>query len=76
MKMDNQKEINVNLVGTVMAKKIFQLMILPGKSHENMQVTSTGATHYHATYVRPYWAPTLDRITRIGSHIFYRMKGG
>ena len=35
-----------------------------------------GATHYHATYVRPYWAPTLDRITRIGSHIFYRMKGG
>ena len=34
-----------------------------------------GATHYHATYVRPYWAPTLDRITRIGSHIFYRMKG-
>ena len=35
-----------------------------------------GATHYHATYVRPYWAPTLDRITRIGSHIFYRQKGG
>ena len=35
-----------------------------------------GATHYHATYVKPYWAPTLDRITRIGSHIFYRLKGG
>ena len=35
-----------------------------------------GATHYHASYVKPYWAPTLDRITRIGSHIFYRMKGG
>lgn len=33
-----------------------------------------GSTHYHANYVSPYWAPTLDRITRIGSHIFYRMK--
>ena len=33
-----------------------------------------GATHYHANYVKPYWAPTLDRITRIGSHIFYRLK--
>jgi len=35
-----------------------------------------GSTHYHANYVKPYWAPTLDRITRIGSHIFYRQKGG
>lgn len=33
-----------------------------------------GSTHYHANYVKPYWAPTLDRVTRIGSHIFYRMK--
>ena len=33
-----------------------------------------GATHYHATYVRPKWAPNMDRITRIGSHYFYRMK--
>lgn len=33
-----------------------------------------GSTHYHATYVKPFWAPTMDRITRIGSHIFYRMK--
>ena len=33
-----------------------------------------GATHYHATYVKPSWAPGFDRITRIGSHYFYRMK--
>ena len=33
-----------------------------------------GSTHYHASYVKPYWAPTLDRVTRIGSHIFYRRK--
>ena len=33
-----------------------------------------GSTHYHATYVKPYWAPNMDRVARIGSHIFYRMK--
>ena len=31
-----------------------------------------GATHYHATYVRPAWAKTKTRTTRIDSHIFYR----
>lgn len=29
------------------------------------------ATHYHAHYVSPYWAPTLNRVARIGAHIFY-----
>lgn len=33
------------------------------------------ATHYHANYVLPYWAPSLDKISRIGTHIFYRWKG-
>ena len=31
-----------------------------------------GATHYHATFVRPSWAKTKTRTTRIESHIFYR----
>jgi hypothetical protein len=33
------------------------------------------ATHYHANYVVPYWAWSLDKITTIGTHIFYRWKG-
>lgn len=33
------------------------------------------ATHYHANYVLPYWAPSLDKISQIGTHIFYRWKG-
>lgn len=33
------------------------------------------ATHYHADYVAPYWAPRLAKITRIGAHIFYRWPG-
>ena len=31
-----------------------------------------GATHYHATYVRPKWAKDLQLVGRIGAHIFYR----
>ena len=33
------------------------------------------ATHYHADYVAPYWAPRLAKITQIGAHIFYRWPG-
>ena len=31
-----------------------------------------GATHYHATYVQPNWASSLQLVGRIGAHIFYR----
>jgi spore germination cell wall hydrolase CwlJ-like protein len=30
------------------------------------------ATHYHANYVTPLWAPKLVHTQTIGSHIFYR----
>lgn len=33
------------------------------------------ATHYHADYVAPYWAPTLTKNAVIGAHIFYRWRG-
>lgn len=33
------------------------------------------ATHYHANYVAPYWAPRLAKLTQIGAHIFYRWPG-
>ncbi len=34
------------------------------------------ATHYHATYVKPNWGPTMQRVAKIGKHIFYRTYGG
>ena len=34
--------------------------------------TTGGATHYHATWVYPFWAPTLKITAHIGNHIFYR----
>ena len=33
------------------------------------------ATHYHANYVAPRWAPMLTKITQLGAHIFYRWPG-
>ncbi|MDQ4088206.1 MAG: cell wall hydrolase [Pseudomonadota bacterium] len=33
------------------------------------------ATHYHADYVLPYWADSLDKSAKVGRHIFYRLKG-
>lgn len=39
--------------------------------------TSVGeATHYHADYVAPRWAPLLAKVAVIGQHIFYRWPGG
>jgi len=38
--------------------------------------TSVGsATHYHADYVAPRWAPMLSKIVKLGAHIFYRWPG-
>ena len=30
------------------------------------------ALNYHATYVLPYWAPTLVKVAQYGLHVFYR----
>jgi hypothetical protein len=38
--------------------------------------TSVGeATHYHADYVAPRWAPLLAKVAKLGQHIFYRWPG-
>lgn len=32
------------------------------------------ATHYHANYVVPYWATSLEKNAQVGPHIFYRWR--
>ena len=32
------------------------------------------ATHYHATYVNPWWVRTMTKHSKLGIHIFYRPK--
>ena len=33
------------------------------------------ATHYHTTWINPYWASSLDHVGTIGAHRFYRWRG-
>lgn len=40
-------------------------------------LTEVGAsTHYHANYVRPYWAKKLKKMDVIGRHVFYKLRPG
>ncbi len=34
------------------------------------------STHYYATYVNPRWARRMNRMEKIGLHVFYRTKNG
>ena len=45
--------------------------VLAGESLDHVR----GATHYHANYIAPYWAPSLTRVRQIAAHIFYRAPG-
>lgn len=33
------------------------------------------ATHYHATWMTPYWSSSVERVAKIGGHMFYRWRG-
>jgi hypothetical protein len=48
------------------------------------QLTLTGvvnrmvgtATHYHTDWVVPTWSASLDKVARVGTHLFFRWHGG
>ena len=49
--------------------------IAKGVISGSLYLTEVGkATHYHANYVYPDWAPRLKRVAKIGHHIFYQFK--
>ncbi|MFV0643408.1 MAG: cell wall hydrolase [Sphingomonadaceae bacterium] len=34
------------------------------------------ATHYHTNWVHPRWSAEMDKIAQVGTHLFFRWKGG
>lgn len=42
--------------------------------HEKLLDPSRGALFYHADYVKPNWKMPIKKTTKIGKHIFYKMK--
>jgi len=58
------------VLSQMMYKKCKEIAIL-AILNQDKKITK-GATHYHATYVTPYWSKTLVKTIQIGDHIFYR----
>lgn len=41
--------------------------VISGSGHSDLE----GVTHYHALYVKPYWAKYMTMVAQIEDHIFY-----
>jgi spore germination cell wall hydrolase CwlJ-like protein len=65
---DGIADVVRNSAAWARAKRVAALVL----SSSARKIVSRGATHYHATSVRPYWASSMVKVARIGSHIFYR----
>ncbi|CAN5752799.1 cell wall hydrolase [soil metagenome] len=48
--------------------EVLAAIMIAGRSRD----LTDGATHFHATYVRPSWSRQLTRTAAFGQHIFYR----
>jgi hypothetical protein len=49
-------------------------LLLGSKTLDAVEDITMGATHFHATYIKPRWGKRLERTIRIGNHIFYRQR--
>ncbi len=54
------------------AEQVAKSFLVRGKRVRAMK----DVTHYHADYVRPKWASSLIRVSKIGHHIFYKIPPG
>ena len=48
--------------------------VLAGSGHDYLM--DVNITHYHAAYVRPYWASSMKLVAKIGDHLIYLDKAG
>ena len=56
-----------------MKGNIMDVLVVTNKALNGYLVDITGgATHYHATYVKPRWAKRMLRTVKINNHIFYK----
>ncbi len=65
---DGRSDVMTNAVPRARSEKLATLM-LQGRP----RLVTDGATHFHATYVRPSWSRRLTQTAAIGRHIFYRL---
>ncbi len=68
---DGKPDTPRNMMAWAAAQELAYEM-LEGGNLDNFDDFTKGATHYHATYVKPYWRHKYERVAKIGLHIFYR----
>ena len=57
-------------------KQIARAKVIAEQALSGYVATEVGtATHYHTDYVDPYWRPTLNKVAKVGDHIFYKWPG-
>lgn len=71
---DGEKDIVRNPRLYDQALHIAEIVLHGFRQNFRMVDITEGATHYHATYVDPRWANTgeLEKVAKIGTHIFYK----
>jgi spore germination cell wall hydrolase CwlJ-like protein len=67
---DGKSDWPTDMDAWVDAQQIAYMMIV----YSDGRGLTEGATHYHATYVKPAWAKQKQLVGRIGKHIYYRWK--
>lgn len=68
--LDGKSDNPVNKRAWLRAQRIANAMLSGGTLHHFVDFTG-GATHYHATYVSPYWSRKLEKVFHEETHIFY-----
>lgn len=64
---DGRPDVMTSAVSRNRAEQLAR-MLIDGRP----RTVTDGATHFHATYVRPDWSRRFARTAAIGNHVFYR----
>lgn len=67
------KKLNITEAGPWESAQRVAKAVLEGERYDARLGSST---HYHATYVAPFWSRKLKRNEKIGRHIFYSLRPG
>ena len=57
---------------TILMDESWKTSMLVAQDALGGNTLGSGATHYHTTEVKPYWADSLTKLGQYGDHIFYK----
>jgi spore germination cell wall hydrolase CwlJ-like protein len=66
---DGKSDSPKDRIAYMRVQDVTERALLQWNSNEDI---TYGATHYHANYVNPDWSYSLNKVTSIGDHVFYK----